>query len=284
VDTIVGAFVTNITAAGLMVAAAFAFAHTSYDGNFVNIGATATALAHTLSPAMGTILALILLNASIIGACAVTLSTSYAFGDVFGANHSLHRSFFDAQLFYGSFVAMIVAAGGIVLLSTTALQALMILAVQALAGILLPSATVFLLLLCNDKAVLGPWVNKPWLNAVAAVIIGVLVELSLILATTTFYPAVDVNALTLGLSAVLVIALLAMGVVALIQRRRRGPDPETLALAQLDRETWRMPPLGELAPPAWSASRKVGMLILRGYLLIAAALMVVKVVEIALGH
>jgi Mn2+/Fe2+ NRAMP family transporter len=32
-------------------------------------------------------------------------------------------------------------------------------AVQALAGVLLPSATVFLLLLCNDHAVLGPWVN-----------------------------------------------------------------------------------------------------------------------------
>jgi Mn2+/Fe2+ NRAMP family transporter len=31
--------------------------------------------------------------------------------------------------------------------------------VQVLAGVLLPSATVFLLLLCNDKDVLGPWVN-----------------------------------------------------------------------------------------------------------------------------
>ena len=29
-------------------------------------------------------------------------------------------------------------------------------AVQALAGVLLPSATVFLLLLCNDREVLGP--------------------------------------------------------------------------------------------------------------------------------
>jgi ABC-type uncharacterized transport system permease subunit len=126
--------------------------------------------------------------------------------------------------------------------------------------------------------------RKPWLNAVAALIIGVLMELSLILATTTFYPAVDVNALAVGLSAVLVIALLAMGIVALIQRQRRGPDPNVLALAQLDRETWRMPPLEELTPPAWSASRRVGMLILRSYLLFAAALMVVKVVEIALGH
>jgi len=61
-------------------------------------------------------------------------------------------------------------------------------AVQALAGILLPSATVFLLLLCNDKAVLGPWVNRPWLNVVATFIVSVLFVLSLILMTTTVFP------------------------------------------------------------------------------------------------
>jgi Mn2+/Fe2+ NRAMP family transporter len=283
-DTIVGAFVTNITAGGLMVAAAFAFAHTSYDRRFVDIGATAGAFARVLSPALGAILAIILLNASIIGACAVTLSTSYAFGDVFGAKHSLHRRFFQAKLFYGSFVAMIVAAGGIVLLSSTAAQALMILAVQALAGILLPSATVFLLLLCNDRAVLGPWINRPWLNAVAAGIIGVLVELSLILATMTFFPEIDANALTLGLSALLGAALLVLGAVALIRRRRHGPDLELAALMRLDRATWRMPPLAELTPPAWSAARKFGLLTLRLYLFIAAGLLVVKVIELAVGH
>ena len=42
------------------------------------------------------------------------------------------------------------------------------LAVQALAGVLLPSASMFLLLLCNDREVLGPWVNRPWLNVLAA--------------------------------------------------------------------------------------------------------------------
>ena len=45
-----------------------------------------------------------------------------------------------------------------------------------------------------------------------------------------------------------------------------------------------MPPLSELTQPAWSAARKVGMLTLRGYLVIAAVLLVVKVVELALGH
>ena len=63
---------------------------------------------------------------------------------------------------------------------------------QALAGVLLPSATVFLLLLCNDREVLGPWSNPTWLNAIASVIIGVLVELSLILMVSTMFPHVNV--------------------------------------------------------------------------------------------
>jgi hypothetical protein len=56
--------------------------------------------------------------------------------------------------------------------------------------------TVFLLLQCNDKEVLGPWVNKPWLNAVATVILGVLFMLSAILVVTTACPAINVTLLS----------------------------------------------------------------------------------------
>jgi hypothetical protein len=89
----------------------------------------------------------------------------------------------------------------------------------------------------------------------------------------------NANALTRGLSALLGAALL-----ALVRRRRRGVDPELAALTRLDGATWCMPPLAELTPPAWSAARKVGMLTLRRYLFIAARLVVVKVIELAVGH
>ncbi len=61
---------------------------------------------------------------------------------------------------------MVLLAAGLILIPGAPLGVITT-AVQALAGVLLPSATVFLLLLCNDKDVLGPWVNRPWLNAVA---------------------------------------------------------------------------------------------------------------------
>jgi hypothetical protein len=45
-----------------------------------------------------------------------------------------------------------------------------------------------------------------------------------------------------------------------------------------------MPPLSELPRPVWSFTTRAGMITLRGYLIVAALLMVVKVVELALGH
>ena len=149
---------------------------------------------------------------------------------------------------------------------------------------LLPGATVFLVLLCNDRAVLGPWVNKPWLNAVASIIVGLLVMLSLILAALTLFPDINANVLIGVLGIILVAGLLAMGVVALVQRRDIKPDPELAALSHMDKETWRVPPLEELTKPTWSTTRTIGMLTLRIYLVIAVILLVVKVIQLALGH
>ncbi len=61
----------------------------------------------------------------------------------------------EAKVFYGSYAALVIGAGAIVLIPKAPLG-LLTFAVQALAGILLPSATVFLVLLCNDRTVLGP--------------------------------------------------------------------------------------------------------------------------------
>jgi Mn2+/Fe2+ NRAMP family transporter len=62
------------------------------------------------------VFAIVLLDASIIGAAAVTLASSYAFGDVFGLKHSLHRGFADARPFYLSYTGMVVLAAAIVLI------------------------------------------------------------------------------------------------------------------------------------------------------------------------
>jgi Mn2+/Fe2+ NRAMP family transporter len=280
-DTVIGAFVVVIGAGALMAVTAFAFRGTPYFGHFADAGATAHGLAHQLGSTAGAFFAIVLLNASLIGAAAVTLATSYAFGDVFGARHSLHRGFREAKGFYASFTALIVLAAAIVLIPGAPLG-LITTAVQALAGILLPSATVFLLLLCNDRAVLGPWVNRPWLNVLASVIIGVLVVLSLVLMATTLFPAINVPQLIGYLGIALTVVLLAGGAYTWARRRTR-PAAALTAAPEVPRESWTMPPLALLARPEWSPGRRVGMFILSGYLVIAVILLVVKAIQLGGG-
>jgi len=278
-DTILGSFVTVFAASLIMITVAFAFAGTVASGRFNNAtgaGGVAHGLEHYLGHAAGTLFALVLLNASIIGAAAVTLSTSYAFGDVFGARHSLHRRIGEAKFFYASFTAMIALAAGIVLIPGAPLG-LITTAVQALAGVLLPSATVFLVLLCNDKAVLGPWVNKPWLNAIATLIVSTLLVLSLILMATTIFPSIDVTLLLGVLGGVLAVTL---GVAGALYARSLRRKPPTAEEEQPRRETWRMPPLALLERPTWSTGRKTAIFVLRGYLVLSVILLVVKAAQI----
>jgi hypothetical protein len=156
--------------------------------------------------------------------------------------------------------------------------------VQALAGLLLPSATVFLLLLCNDREVLGPWVNRPWLNAVAGVIVGVLLLLSGVLMATTVFPDLDIVSLADDLVVGLVICVaVTFGVLRWASRMwPKPPASEELSriLARADRATWRMPPLTLLEPVQWSAGTRLGMLALRGYLIVGAILLAVKAVQL----
>src|SRR6266496_3883547 len=166
-DTVIGSFAVVLGAAALIAVTAFGFAGTALHGSFGDAGGVAAGLAHTVGHHAGGMFALLLLDASLIGAAAVTLASSFAVGDVVGARHSLQRSVKDAPLFY-SFYAFFLAAAG--------------------AGVLLPASTIILIMLCNDKEILGPWVNKPWLNGVAGVIVGVLVLLSLTLTAATLFP------------------------------------------------------------------------------------------------
>ena len=279
-DTILGAFVVVVGAAAIMIASASAFSGTGDFGHFRDAGGVAHGLTAHISPLVGTVFAILLLDASIVGASAVTLATSYAFGDMFGLRHSLHRGIGEAKLFYASYAAMVAVAAGIVLIPRAPLG-LITTAVQALAGILLPSATVFLVLLCNDRAVLGPWVNKAWLNVVATVIVSVLLLLSLILVVSTVIPSVNVGWLVLVLGSILAFGLLVAGALVWLGRRGRAVEPE---VSRADRENWRMPALALLERPRWSVARRVAMLTMGGYLWVAIALLVVKAVQIALNR
>src|SRR5258708_24082599 len=123
-----------------MMAAASALTGTSDFGHYKDALGLARGLHLHISPAVGAIFALVLFDASIVGASAVTLATSYAFGDMFGLRHSLHRGTGDAKLFYGSSAATVALPPGVVLIPFAPL-AFITPAVQPPPGIPLPLAT-----------------------------------------------------------------------------------------------------------------------------------------------
>ncbi|MGD0604227.1 MAG: NRAMP family divalent metal transporter [Streptosporangiaceae bacterium] len=286
-DTTVGSFVVIGGAAAIEVVAVYAVRGTHLAGQFTDALGTARAL-EGHSYVFGALFAIVLLDASIIGASAVTLSTSYAFGDVFNMKHSLHRKFKEAKGFYATYTAQVVLAAGIVLIPGAPLG-LITTSVQALAGVLLPSASVFLLLLCNDPEVLGPWVNARWLNVVAGFIISVLLLLSGVLMVGTLFPSLNSAQVAIGLAVTFAVGAAVATAVIRLRRSgsRRAGSPRTptarSAASQAGRASWRMPPLALLKPVVWAPATRLAMLVLRGYLVVSVLLLIVKAVQLGRG-
>ena len=277
-DLWIGIVVVIAGAAALMGAAAAAFAGTKGLGNFTDARGLAEGLAAEAGKAAGALFAVALLDASVIGAFAVSLATSYALGDVLGLKHSLHRGVRQARGFYAVYALLIAGAAALVLVPGVPLG-LLTEGVQVLAGVLLPSASVFLVLLCNDRDVLGPWVNGRVLNAFTSIVVGILVTLSVILTASVLFPAItaaQIAWITAGCGA----AGLAAAGYAAAARRRATREPVDRA----GRESWRMPPLGDLGRARMSLGRRIGMGALRLYLAAAMILVIVKIVQVALGH
>ena len=183
-DTFLGACIT-ITAAGCMMIAGNAshvhgFAFRDPAQMAVDIGSFTNGFFKNA-------ILLLMINAAVLGTTAISLSSAWAYGEVRGWPHSLQLPMRKAPGFYVVYVVSVAAAAGLVLVPRAPLQ-LIILGVQVLAGVMLPSAIIFLQLLLNDKELLGEYSNKPWNNWVNWTIIIVLFALSLILAAQVAAP------------------------------------------------------------------------------------------------
>lgn len=149
-------------------------------------------MATALSPHFGswfkTAVLILMCNAAVLGTMAISLSSAWAYGEVQGWKHSLRVKFKDAPKFYSFYIGAILIAASIVLIPKAPLQ-LIIISVQVLAGLMLPSAIIFLQLLLNDKALLGEkYSNKKWNNYINWIVIIVLFILSFVLAAQIMLP------------------------------------------------------------------------------------------------
>lgn len=286
-DLWIGIAFVIIGAVAMMGFSAAVFAGRPEFGQFTDAGAVATGLEKYAGKLPAVLFALALIDACIIGAAAVSLSTAYAIGDVLSLRHSLHRKPNHAKAFYGVYFGLIVVAAALVLTPGTPLG-LLTNAVQTLAGVLLPSATVFLLLLCNDRAVLGPWVNSRGLNLFTGAVIAALVILSLILTLSVVFPGITATGVVWVLvGGVTIAAVVAIGArlaepVRVPTRKTEASAPPTQQLRR-ERRMWRMPPLRELPPARLTRQHRLWLIVLRSYLFIAAGLVLARIAMLAVG-
>jgi NRAMP (natural resistance-associated macrophage protein)-like metal ion transporter len=275
-DTIIGAVIVIVTALLIVTAVSAGVAGTSSFGHYSDALGVAQALQHHVGAVAGAIFAILLLNASIIGAATVTLASSYALGDVSGLRQSLNSKVRDAKAFYGFVACLIAVAGAAVLVSDLRAQGIITLAVQAACGILLPVTTVFALLLCNDREVLGPWANGRWHNVLSLAIVLGLFVLSATLMATTVLPSTPVLPLLEALSGA---AVVGFAVVAprLFRASQRAPSFSG------DRFDWRTPRLTLLAAPTQSAGRRILFGLLGAYLAVSSILLVLRVVRLTIA-
>jgi Mn2+/Fe2+ NRAMP family transporter len=183
-DTLIGATFTVLVAGAMMLVGNYGFEHRI---EFRDPAQMALALGPIAGNFVRNGVLLLMVNAAVLGTTAISLASAWAYGEVKGWEHSLHKKLWEAPGFY-AYMACVGAAAAIVLIPHVPLQ-LVIISVQVFAGLILPSAIIFLQLLLNDRELLGDrWVNRPWNNVINWTIIVVLFALSLLLAAQVMLP------------------------------------------------------------------------------------------------
>jgi NRAMP (natural resistance-associated macrophage protein)-like metal ion transporter len=135
----------------------------------------------------GTFLAIGLFDAGFLGAICISLSSSWAIGEVFGWAHSLNNKIKEAPWFYAFYFFSLLTAGVVVLIPGAPLV-LITLFVQVVATTLLPAALVFLVLLLNNEELMGKFKNNKLQNVINFTIIIGIIILSTGYSLTTLFP------------------------------------------------------------------------------------------------
>ena len=182
VDTAIGSFFTVLVAAVLVIVAGALLA-----GRSVDSAATASRLLMSINSYVGTFVAIGLFDAGLLGAIAISLTSAWAFGEVFGWSHSLNNRIGQAPWFTIFRLFVLIVAASIVLIPGAPLVTITLF-VQVIAVTLLPAALVFLILLLNEEELVGRFKNTRGQNLIAGSIVGVIIVLSTLYAIGTLFP------------------------------------------------------------------------------------------------
>jgi Mn2+/Fe2+ NRAMP family transporter len=191
-DTFIGACIMATVAICILVLTGTLVFSTGHVGSTTSTTSYNIAfILSTISKKIGTVpvelFALGLIDAGIIAAIALTASTSWAVGEAFNWPKSINLPFLEGRKFYIPGIISMLIAAAIVLVPNVPLGFLN-LTVQVIASIFMPAALLFLLLLVNDKEVMGKRVNKRWENVSIITIMVVLVSMSSLYGLSLVFP------------------------------------------------------------------------------------------------
>ena len=181
-DVIVGCFFAAIVAWFIIVACA-ATLHTVGKTQIQDAADAAEALRPLAGEYAYLLFAAGLFNASLFAASILPISTSYAVSEGLGFESGLDKKFHEAPVFYWLYTLIIVVGAGVLLIPRFPLAHIMVLS-QVVNGIVLPFVLIFMLLLTNDRDVMGEHVNSRGFNAVAWTTVTVMIALTLAMFVT----------------------------------------------------------------------------------------------------
>ena len=169
-DTIAGAVLAAVFGCGALIAGAALFGHGGSSIQGLAGAGFPGALKLVSGNAAATVFALGLIEAGAVALLTISASTGYAVGECIGTPHSFNNTPRRAALFYGCNVGAALIAAVIILIPGAPLLSIALNA-NVLATVLLPVALVFLVLLANDRELMGKWVNKASTNWIAIAIV-----------------------------------------------------------------------------------------------------------------
>jgi Mn2+/Fe2+ NRAMP family transporter len=169
-DTALGAFLAAIFGIGALVAGAALFTHGgSAIQGFAGAGFP-EALKRLAGPGAGAVFALGLVEAGAVAILTISASTAYAAGECIGVSHSFNSSPRNAAVFYAANIGVALLAAVVILIPGAPLLSIALNA-NVLATVLLPVSLVLMVMLANDRELMGQWANKRSTNAIGISVI-----------------------------------------------------------------------------------------------------------------
>ena len=192
IETFLGSVSTNVVAVFIILTTGAVLFYHHPPITVEDVKQTAEALMPLMPHGQGDwarkLYAIGLFDAGFLGALCISLSSSWAVGEVFGWAHSLNYRVRDAVWFYLVYLGMLLTSGAVVLIPGAPLITITMF-VQVIAVTVLPAALIFLLLLLNDKATMGDHVNTRVQNIMNWSIVIVVCAGSTLLGIQTMFPS-----------------------------------------------------------------------------------------------